>query len=161
MEQRGDAFSERTQRKAEEKPHFRTLVRFQQSGAAENDTDYVTRLASMPDAERRALLYGDWDSFTGQMHHRLAFDGEGVPMLYVFSTCRHFIRTLPALVYDQRDVEDVDTAGEDHIYDELRYVCMKKPISPAPREERQRRAYSPLDTDGPAQYGRYDFFRKY
>ena len=96
-----------------------------------------------------------------QVHHRLAFDGQGVPMLYVFSTCRHFIRTLPALVYDQRDVEDVDTAGEDHIYDELRYVCMKNPIAPAPRAERPLREYSPLDTDTPVRYDRYDFFRKY
>ena len=35
-------------------------------------------------------------------------------MLYVFSTCKHLIRTLPALVYDEVDVEDVDTDGEDH-----------------------------------------------
>jgi hypothetical protein len=51
-------------------------------------------------------------------------------MLYVFSTCRHFIRTLPALVYSQVDVEDVDTEGEDHIYDECRYVCMENPCAP-------------------------------
>jgi hypothetical protein len=25
------------------------------------------------------------------------------------------------------DVEDVDTEGEDHIYDECRYVCMENP----------------------------------
>ena len=60
-----------------------------------------------------------------QLHNRLAFDSRGIPMLYVFSTCRHFIRTIPALVYSQVDVEDVDTEGEDHIYDECRYVCME------------------------------------
>ena len=32
----------------------------------ENDPDYLTRLASMPEAERKALLYGDWDSYSGQ-----------------------------------------------------------------------------------------------
>ena len=32
----------------------------------ENDANYLTRLASMPEAERRALLYGDWDSYSGQ-----------------------------------------------------------------------------------------------
>ena len=32
----------------------------------ENDPDYIARLASMPEAERKALLYGDWDSFSGQ-----------------------------------------------------------------------------------------------
>ena len=65
-----------------------------------------------------------------QLHNRLAFDSRGIPMLYVFSTCRHFIRTLPSLVYSQVDVEDVDTEGEDHIYDECRYVCMEHPCAP-------------------------------
>ena len=64
-----------------------------------------------------------------QLHNRLAFDEQGIPMLYVFSTCKHFIRTLPALVYSQVDVEDVDTEGEDHIYDECRYVCMENPCA--------------------------------
>ena len=31
-----------------------------------NDPEYLTRLASMPEAERNALLYGDWDSYSGQ-----------------------------------------------------------------------------------------------
>ncbi len=68
-----------------------------------------------------------------QLHNRLAFDERGIPGLYVFSTCRHFIRTVPALVYSQMDVEDVDTAMEDYIYDECRYVCMENPCA-APRE---------------------------
>ena len=32
-----------------------------------NDPDYITNLASMPEAERMALLYGSWDSFSGQV----------------------------------------------------------------------------------------------
>ena len=31
-----------------------------------NDPAYLARLASLPEAERKALLYGDWDSFSGQ-----------------------------------------------------------------------------------------------
>lgn len=31
----------------------------------ENDPNYLTRLAILPEAERNALLYGDWDSFSG------------------------------------------------------------------------------------------------
>ena len=83
-----------------------------------------------------------------QVHHRLAFDDGGVPMLYVFSTCKHFIRTLPALVYDETDVEDVDTGGEDHIYDELRYVCMENPIAPRPSAQRRVVVWDPLDLEG-------------
>lgn len=64
-----------------------------------------------------------------QFHNRLAFGDDGRPMLYVFSTCRHFIRTIPALVYSTVNVEDVDTAGEDHIYDAARYVLMEVPCA--------------------------------
>lgn len=75
---------------------------------------------------------GDNTRLAGKMqyHYRLAFDGDGEPMFQVFSTCKHFIRTLPSLVYDQARVEDIDTAQEDHIYDECRYVLMENPISP-------------------------------
>ena len=41
-------------------------------------------------------------------------------MIYVFENCRDFRRTIPALVDDARRPEDIDTAGEDHIYDETR-----------------------------------------
>ncbi len=65
-----------------------------------------------------------------QMHYRLAFDDRGLPMMQVFSTCKGFIRTLPLLQYDDVKVEDLDTAGEDHIADETRYMCMARPIKP-------------------------------
>ena len=60
----------------------------------------------------------------------LAFDEDGYPMLYVFSNCKAFIRTIPLLVYDDVKVEDLDTDMEDHVADESRYACMSRPISP-------------------------------
>lgn len=79
--------------------------------------------------EREGIFFdrGDNARIAGKMqvHHRLAFDQNGAPGLTVFSTCRHFIRTVPALVYDPVNVEDVNTAMEDHIYDEMRYVVME------------------------------------
>lgn len=39
---------------------------FDNKALLENDPDYLTRLASLPEAERKALLYGDWDSYSGQ-----------------------------------------------------------------------------------------------
>ena len=33
----------------------------------QNDPNYVANLAMMPEADRKALLYGDWDSFSGQV----------------------------------------------------------------------------------------------
>ena len=65
-----------------------------------------------------------------QCHYRLAFDEDGESMFYVFNTCKHFIRCIPSLVYDETNVEDVDTSQEDHNYDEWRYVCMSRPIEP-------------------------------
>ena len=70
-----------------------------------------------------------------QIHNRLMFDKNGTPGFQVFSTCRDFLRTVPALVYSSTALEDVDTAGEDHIYDEWRYLCMAHPISPPPRAD--------------------------
>lgn len=46
---------------------------------------------------------------------------DGGPGLVVFETCVNLIRTLPLLVHDAVNVEDVDTGGEDHAYDTLRY----------------------------------------
>lgn len=92
-----------------------------------------------------------------QIHNRLAFDADGRAMLYVFRGCVHFIRTVPALVYSQIDVEDVDTSGEDHIYDEARYVAMEHKIEPrliAPPEIKQ---YDPLE--GQHAERRYDLYR--
>ena len=100
-------------------------------------SDGTESIGALMERERVFFEKGDNARKSGKMqvHHRLAFDGRrGLASLYVFSTCRHFIRTVPALVYSESDVEDVDTAGEDHIYDELRYVCMRNPIAPPERE---------------------------
>ncbi len=74
-----------------------------------------------------------------QLHYRLRFDDEGLPRMYVFRNCRHFIRTLPLLQYDSANSEDLDTEGEDHAADEARYFCMARPIGaravPEPREK--------------------------
>ena len=52
-------------------------------------------------------------------------------MFHVFNTCKHFIRCIPALVYDEVNVEDVDSKHqEDHNYDEFRYIVMSRPIEP-------------------------------
>ena len=65
-----------------------------------------------------------------QVHYRLEFDENGLPQMYVFKNCRAFIRTLPLLQYDPRKPEDLDTDGEDHVADEVRYFCMARPIKP-------------------------------
>ena len=65
-------------------------------------------------------------------------------MMYVFDTCRAFLRTVPTMVYDPNRPEDLDTAQEDHVADEWRYFCMARPIRPIIREEQQRIWTNPL-----------------
>ena len=65
-----------------------------------------------------------------QMHYRFAFDDNGFPMMYIFRNCKAFIRTIPILQYDEHKPEDLDTDGEDHVADEVRYFCMSRPIKP-------------------------------
>ncbi len=127
------------------------------------NSDGTESIGALMERERVFFEKGDNSRIDGKMqvHHRLAFDENGIPMLYVFNTCKHFIRTIPNLVYDEKDVEDIDTDGEDHIYDELRYVCMKSPISPRPQKAPALVLYDPLDRHQEVEYDRYDFYRRH
>lgn len=99
--------------------------------------------------EREGIYFdkGDNKRIPGkmQLHHRLAFDEDGFPMMYVFKSCREFIRTLPNLVYDEKNPEDINTSMEDHDYDACRYFLMLNPISPRKNFETIKKEWSPLD----------------
>ncbi len=125
-------------------------------------SDGTESIGALMERERVYFERGNNARIDGKMqiHHRLAFDEDGIPMLYIFDTCKNFIRTVPALVYDTKNVEDVDTDGEDHIYDACRYICMANPIAPRPKIQRQPKPYDPLSTDDMT-YDRYAFYRKY
>lgn len=66
---------------------------------------------------------------------------DGQPGLLVFSTCTNLIRTLPSLTYDKIVIEDVDTHGEDHAYDALRYLLT----------DYRERSYAPPASSRPKQ----------
>ena len=90
---------------------------------------------SIADVASRHQVYftpGDHKRIPGwmQCHYRLAFDENGFALFYVFSNCKHFIRTIPLLMYDEHKPEDLDTDGEDHIADAWRYMLMSRPIKP-------------------------------
>jgi hypothetical protein len=75
----------------------------------------------------KAGALGGWD----QMRARI--NGDGVrPSLYVFETCRDFIRTVPVLQHDPARPEDLDTGAEDHVADEARYACLSRPLTAKP-----------------------------
>ncbi len=85
-------------------------------------------------AEKHGIYFekGDNKRIAGwmQVHYRLSFDKNGIPMMYIFENCRDFIRTMPLLQYSSTSPEDIDTQLEDHIADETRYMCMSQPIRP-------------------------------
>ena len=51
---------------------------------------------------------------------------------------------LPLLRYDAHAPEDVDTRQEDHIADEIRYLCQSDPIAPRPAVQRTPQVFDPL-----------------
>lgn len=116
-----------------------------QTGYSIADTAFECGLNFMP---------GDNTRIAGwmQCRYRLQFNDYGIPRFYVFNTCKEFLRCLPTWMHDERDVEDMDTDGEDHIADEWRYVCMGnviKPILPEP-EYRPMYGSDPLNMFGGA-----------
>jgi hypothetical protein len=63
---------------------------------------------------------------------------DGEPMLYAAHECEDFWRTMPTLQHSDKDSEDLDTDGEDHVADEVRYAAMSRPwkpfIAPGPEQ---------------------------
>lgn len=74
-----------------------------------------------------------------EVAQRLRVRSDGRPRLLIYSTCRNLIRTLPELARDPHRPEDVDTDGEDHAYDALRYLLLGLGRTPTPRGGTSRR----------------------
>lgn len=54
----------------------------------------------------------------------LSLAPDGLPYLIIGEQCHELINTLPALVYDENKVDDVDSDGPDHWADALRYMII-------------------------------------
>ena len=133
-------------------------------GVADPSIWDASRGVSIADMAARQGVYfepGDNKRIPGwmQLHYRFRFDAEGRPMLYVFDTCKAFIRTIPLLCYDEHRPEDIDTDGEDHVADEVRYLCMRNPINPPPVVPAKPKAFDPLDISPIEDQDEYQFFK--
>ena len=80
-----------------------------------------------------------------QVHYRMQFDDNGYARMYVFNTCKAFIRTMPLMMYSETKPEDLDTKLEDHCPDEVRYMCMSRPVSPIITKEPRQILSDPLN----------------
>lgn len=81
-----------------------------------------------------------------QMRYRMQFDENGRARMYFFKNCKAIIRTMPLMLFSERDPEDLDTKLEDHALDEARYMCMTRPIKPIVPQRPQPIIYDPLGT---------------
>ena len=104
---------------------------------------------SIADTAQKYRVYfqpGDHKRIPGwmQVHYRLAFDDNGYAMMYVFRNCKAFIRTMPKLMYDKTKVEDLDTSMEDHVADDVRYMCMSRPIKPVKPVDDMKKIKNPV-----------------
>lgn len=122
-------------------------------------------ISAAEEAEKHCLWFepGVNDRIPGwmQVRERLKFDENGYAMMYFFDTCKAAIRTMPLMMYDEHKVEDLDTSLEDHSEDEIRYMCMMRPIPPRQIETNFKPMIDPLDQfkgeDG--RWTRYDRLR--
>ena len=85
--------------------------------------DQQTSPADIFDREGITLSKANRDRLhgAGAVRRALAPSSNGLPTLRIMRSCRNLIRTLPALQRDPHNVEDIDTEGEDHLYDAARY----------------------------------------
>ena len=65
-----------------------------------------------------------------QFRERLHVPGDGtMPMLVVYRTCEQFIRTVPLIQIDPRNVEYIIDDGECHTFDDACHICMARPMA--------------------------------
>ena len=111
---------------------------------------YASRGESIAETAERYGIYfspGDHERIPGwmQVHYRFQFDENGYPRMYVFNNCKAFIRTIPLMMYSETHPEDIDTKLEDHCPDEVRYMCMSRPVTPIVPEKREPIVTDPLN----------------
>jgi phage terminase large subunit len=63
----------------------------------------------------------------GRLRHWFGDAPDGIPWMVFHPRCEVSIRTIPSLVRDKNDPDDVDTNGEDHASDCCRYGVMARP----------------------------------
>lgn len=82
------------------------------------------------------LIRGDnsriigWGRVREYMKPFVNSQGDLTAKFLVTENCKNFIRTIPGLIHDTINAEDLNTAGEDHVADEMRYGLMSRPKLP-------------------------------
>ena len=121
-------------------------------------------ISAAEEADRHGLWFdkGINDRIPGwmQVRERLKFDENGRAMMYFFDTCKAIIRCMPLMMFDEHNVEDLDTDLEDHSLDDCRYFCMMRPIAPRRTEKRETPICDPLNQLTDTRYRQYNSLRR-
>lgn len=100
---------------------------------AELDAKYGVESSHLMEPSDKNRVMG-WD----MVHRYLRCDDKTEPRIKIMDCCPNLIRTLPILTHDENNKDDVDTDGEDHAADELRYFLQTL------RDQKTPAAVSPL-----------------
>jgi phage terminase large subunit len=90
----------------------------------ESIADIFSREGTMNVLQAKTLQGGARHMRKALLHSVLADADDGRPILQVHSNARNLTRTIPELINDDNDPEDIDTDGEDHAYDALTEALM-------------------------------------
>ena len=93
-----------------------------------------------------------------QFHERLRYTPGEMPMMMVYPNCTQFRRTIPNLIMDEHNIEDIDTKSEDHIYDSSCLIMMSRPIGDIPIVEEKNTV--PKDITDVARIERAEIFKE-
>lgn len=115
---------------------------------------YLRGITFLPASKRRI---DGWN-----LMHQYLFWKEGqLPKMIYFNTCYNSIRTIPALIHDDKKPEDLNTLGEDHAADCDRYFLLslleRKPMQPLTEVERKLQQMKEEKMDFGSFYGGEDF----
>lgn len=92
----------------------------------------TARDALVPAHKERVM---GWDIVNQYLRVTNLDDGTPHSKLRIMDCCKNLIRTFPLAVVDEHNSQDIDTKGEDHALDELRYVLVTLRGQGSPRGE--------------------------
>lgn len=110
---------------------------FSKEGYGETFAEIYARHGVMFDLPSSKNRLTGWDT----VHRYMRWTEHTPSKLKIFDTCVNMIRTIPTLIHDDTNPEDVDTRGEDHAADELRYFLqtLREQKTPRPETPAQKR----------------------
>ncbi|MEL7610845.1 MAG: phage terminase large subunit [Bacillota bacterium] len=92
-----------------------------------------------------------------RMREYMADAPDGDPYWRIFDCCRHLIRTIPEMICDEHNAEDIADGLDDHQCEAARYGLMSRPAKAGsikkPKPKPKPKPYDPLSLDEPKRGG--------